>query len=326
MKHAISGSLFVAGCVAGLISLPGARQAQKERPPIIDVHLHALPIATFGPPGMPNPATGKPSAATTDDQVREASLAALKRYNVVRAVTSGTELVRQWKAAAPGRIIASPFFPAFPGGEWPELASLQEAFRAGELGAMGELSLQYMGLTLSSPEMEPYLALAEKLDIPVAVHTGFGPPGISYQQPCCPKFRAALGNPLSAEDALARHPKLRVYLMHAGFPFLEETIALMHAHPQVYADVGVIDWVLPRPEFHAYLKALMHHTECGLPKRLMFGSDQMVWPEAIGMAIENIEAADFLTEDQQRDIFCRNAARFLRLEPAICEPRPKEKR
>lgn len=324
MKHSISGSLlFVAGCAACLISLLGATQAQEERLPIIDMHLHALAADEFGPPGTPNPATGKPSLATTDDAIRKASLAQLERYNIVRALTSGrSDVALEWKALAPDRVIATPLLPWK--GYWPDLASLRTALKAGELGALGELTLQYEGLTLSSGEMEPYLALAEEIDVPVALHTGFGPPGATYQ--CCPKFRAAFGNPLSAEEALARHPKLRVYLMHAGFPFLEETIALMHAHPQVYADVAVIDWVLPRPEFHAYLKALMHHTECGLPKRLMFGSDQMVWPEAIGMAVENLETADFLTEDQKRDIFCRNAARFLRLEPAICGEQRKQKR
>jgi hypothetical protein len=37
------------------------------------------------------------------------------------------------------------------------------------------------------------------------------------------------------------------------------------------------------------------------------------------------ESADFVTEEQKRDIFCRNAARFLRLEPSICEQQPAEK-
>ncbi len=45
----------------------------------------------------------------------------------------------------------------------------------------------------------------------------------------------------------------------------------------------------------------------------MFGSDQMFWPAAIGIAVESIESAPFLTEDQKRDIFYNNAARFLRL-------------
>ena len=35
----------------------------------------------------------------------------------------------------------------------------------------------------------------------------------------------------------------------------------------------------------------------------MFGSDQMVWPEAIGMAVEAINSADFLTSEQKADIF-----------------------
>ena len=45
----------------------------------------------------------------------------------------------------------------------------------------------------------------------------------------------------------------------------------------------------------------------------MFGSDQMVWPKVIGMAIDGIESASFLTQEQKRDIFYNNAARFLRL-------------
>jgi hypothetical protein len=47
----------------------------------------------------------------------------------------------------------------------------------------------------------------------------------------------------------------------------------------------------------------------------MFGSDQMLWPEAIGMAVEGIESASFLTHEQKRDIFHDNAARFFRLQP-----------
>jgi predicted TIM-barrel fold metal-dependent hydrolase len=99
--------------------------------------------------------------------------------------------------------------------------------------------------------------------------------------------------------------------MHAGYPYLQETKAIMHMYPQVYADLGAIDWLRPREEFHEYLRALVR---AGFGKRLMFGSDQMVWPEGIGMAIEGIESASFLTEEQKRDIFYNNAVRFLRLD------------
>jgi predicted TIM-barrel fold metal-dependent hydrolase len=66
----------------------------------------------------------------------------------------------------------------------------------------------------------------------------------------------------------------------------------------------------PRPVAYRYLKSLIDN---GLGKRLMFGSDQMIWPEVIGENIEAIETADFLTEEQKRDILYNNAARFLRL-------------
>ena len=48
----------------------------------------------------------------------------------------------------------------------------------------------------------------------------------------------------------------------------------------------------------------------------MYGSDQMIWPEAIAKSIDAIESADVLTPEQKRDIFYNNAARFLRLSEA----------
>jgi hypothetical protein len=83
-------------------------------------------------------------------------------------------------------------------------------------------------------------------------------------------------------------------------------------YPQVYADLGVLNWgAIPREDFHNYLRALVRF---GFGKRLMIGSDQMVWPEAIGMAVEGIESASFLTAEQERDIFYNNAMRFFRLD------------
>ncbi len=53
--------------------------------------------------------------------------------------------------------------------------------------------------------------------------------------------------------------------------------------------------------------------DAGLGKRIMFGSDQMQWPEVIDDAIDAIESAPFLSDEQKRDIFYNNAVRFLRL-------------
>jgi len=85
----------------------------------------------------------------------------------------------------------------------------------------------------------------------------------------------------------------------------------MYMYPQVYADLSTISWIIPRETFHDYLGNLIR---AGLGKQLMFGSDQMIWPETIGLAVEAIQSADFLTEEQKRDIFYNNAVRFLKLE------------
>ena len=61
---------------------------------------------------------------------------------------------------------------------------------------------------------------------------------------------------------------------------------------------------------HNYLKSLV---DAGLGDRLMFGSDGLGFPEAIKLAIEGINSAEFLTVKQKKDIFYNNAARFLKL-------------
>ena len=56
----------------------------------------------------------------------------------------------------------------------------------------------------------PRFALAEELDIPVCLHTGFGPPMSPYMGD--PNFRMRHGNPLLLEDVLVKHPRLRIYI------------------------------------------------------------------------------------------------------------------
>jgi predicted TIM-barrel fold metal-dependent hydrolase len=271
------------------------------------VHVHAYEKDERWTLKVPNPRTGQPMTARTEREHMQATLAEMKKYNIVKAVVSNHyPAVLRWQAASPDRIIVSYGFddPATV-----DLAFVRREHAAGRLKVLGELGLQYEGVSPNDPKMEPIWALVEKLDIPVGLHTGLAPSRTPYM--CCPKFRNALGNPALLEEVLIRHPRLRIYLMHAGFPYEQETIAIMHMYPQVYADLGVLDWNRPREEFHEYLRTLIRS---GFGKRLMFGSDQMVWPEAIGLAVEGIESASFLTEEQKRDIFHNNAVRFFRLD------------
>jgi hypothetical protein len=264
--------------------------------PIIDMHMHASELV----PGESEILAGLRSPNTPEEYMRE-NLALLDRLNI-RAVTSGSkELVQQWHQAAPERIIPGLWFYR------PDEVSLgwiEEAFKQGNLAVLGEIMSQLEGISPDDPSLEPIFALAERLDIPIGFHMGIGPPGL-------PKYRASLSNPLLLEEVLVHHPAMRLYVMHSAWPMLEEIIHLLCTYPQVYVDTGLIDWILPPEAFHTYLKSIV---QVGLGERVMFGSDQMIWPRAIPKAIEAITSADFLSEDQKRDILYRNAARFLRLD------------
>ena len=286
-------------------SIAAAAQKTAEPSPIIDMHLHAL----WWQGGAVEPLSGF-KAPDTDVALRQATLAALERYHIVKAVTSGPR-VAEYKAAAPDRIISGLAVGSIlEGALLPDTAAVRAQVAEKHFEAIAEFAPQYDGIGPSDGRLEPYFAAAEELDIPLGIHMGLGPPGAPYVG--FPKYRMALSNPLQLEDVLVKHPKLRLWVMHAGWPMLDEMVGLLYAHPQVYVDIAVIDWVLPRAEFHTYLRRLV---EAGFGKRIMFGSDQMMWPQALGKSIDAVQSASFLTAQQKRDIFYNTAARFLRIEP-----------
>jgi predicted TIM-barrel fold metal-dependent hydrolase len=279
----------------------------QERPPIIDMHMHIgapLDLPAGAPaPCLPQPCTRKGKATANSSENLKKTLEAMDRYNIVKGFLSDLDLdeLRKWAEAAPGRFILSPFI------QEPEKADpdhLRQELEAKRLAGIGEIGSQLVGIAPNDPRLDPYFALAEEFDVPVLIHTeGIGPP--------LPSFRTGAGSPLLLEKVIVSHPKLRIFVENTGYPYLDEMIAMMYQYPQLYGDVSTITWIIPRSAFYDYLKRLI---AAGLGKRLMFGSDQMRWPEMIGEGIEAIEEADFLTAEQKRDILYNNAARFLRMD------------
>ena len=305
---------FIVSCANEKTSKPNLQNTKSY--PIIDIHMHAFQWNKYGDPPPPNLITGKRPTARSNNEAIEAYIAEMDRYNIVLAVGSGQlEMVKEMKAHVLNRFIGGIEFPKYTSPvnkrmeKWPSLNELRILYESGQLKIMGEITAQYAGVAPNDPKLEPYFALAEELDIPVCLHTGFGPPMSPYMGD--PNFRMRHGNPLLLEDVLVKHPRLRIYIAHGGYPNLSETIALMLMYRQVYMDISAINWLLTREEFHAYLQRLM---QARLGKRIMFGTDQMIWPDAVGMSVDAIESATFLTEAQKRDIFFENAARFLRLD------------
>jgi predicted TIM-barrel fold metal-dependent hydrolase len=319
-----------------LAMLPFASDAQTSvsSAPIIDVHFHAYTAGEMGPApqamctpleywpawdpktgGMAyaaavavHPPCAHPlSSPVTDADLMQKNIANLRARNVIGIASGPDKTVEAYRAAAPDHILPALGFDAASGK--PTIAELREQVKRVHPTAFAEIENQYEGISVLDSRMEPYFALAEELDIPVGIHMGPGPPGAPYFLPGG-TYRMKLSSLLQLEEVLVMHPKLRVYAMHAGWPFIDDAIATLYAHPQLYVDIGIIDYAFPRKEFYRYLHRLI---DAGFENRIMFGSDQMVWPEALPAAIDAIQNDPDLTSQQKRDILYNNAARFLRI-------------
>lgn len=94
-----------------LIGFPSTAHAQvseQGRSPIIDVHMHVYAEDERWILKTPNPVTGQPLTATTEQDHMQATLAEMNKYNVVTAVVSNDyQVALRWEAVSPDVIMVS---------------------------------------------------------------------------------------------------------------------------------------------------------------------------------------------------------------------------
>ena len=312
--------------MVGILSLPAPVAAAE---PIIDMHIHGTMRERSTPveacpgnqpilylPVDPGRSGEEPQVIACPHPIksvigfnplRRDTISALKRAHVVRAVVMGPiDRIERWQSDAPGMIIPA----TTPDDPSPaSLKRLQTLLAERRIQVIGEVALQYLGLSADDPKLEDFWALVERADVPVGIHLGEGMPMVGTVART-ELYRASLTSPFQLETVLKKHPKLRLYVMHAASPLTDEMIAMMFTYPALHVDVSANNWNMPRAQFYAQLKKLV---DAGFSKRILFGSDQTIFPQAIGLAIATINEAPFLTALQKRDILYNNAARFLRL-------------
>ena len=323
---------FFAVLLLCIISSPVSAQidtlnSSGVQPPIIDVHIHGdEPSWSVGPlcPNTPRWSASDPATkeATFGGVATECSnflmpaksgkyvekvAEEMRRLNVTGVVIADEETIKKWKRLLPGKIIPATSFQT--GDYVRSIDEVRRDFEANGFKVMGEIALQYQGKSPSAPEYDAYFSLAEELDIPVAIHMGTG--GAGRANINAPNFRASMGDPFLLEDMLARHPKLRVYIMHAGYPMIDNLLALLGANSHVSVDIAGLIWSYPLVEVNAYIDRIV---KAGFADRIMFGSDQTTWPGLLSYSVSLIESADYLSSEQKRDILYNNAARFFRIE------------
>ena len=299
----IAAALFALGCSTQKNATRSVTEqlSQPYTGPIIDMHIHAF---GEGEPlfGMTHPPTlrGKTykGVASAMEQ-KEKTLEKFRKHNIIKAVVTNGQL---WSNGNEERVIIAD-------ADKP-ISALRTQFEENKLKVIAEMGPFYAGILANDSSIMPYFELAQALNIPLGFHVLPGGPnyGIHHFPGMLGKMRVKNANPLQLEDALVKFPNLKLYIMHGGWPYIEDLKALMYAHPNVYVDISVLNWILPQEELNNYLKSLIN---AGFGNRILFGTDQMVWPDTIDDAVESVNSAHFLTIKQKEDIFYNNAAIFL---------------
>lgn len=300
-------AIFFAGCnTQKNAKLSGAEPiSQRYNGPIIDMHIHAF---GEGEPlfGMTHPPTlrGKTykGVASAKEQ-KEKTLEKFRQHHIIKAVVTNGQL---WMHNNEELILTA---------DAKSISALKTQFEQNNLHVIAELGPFYAGKLATDSSMMPYFELAQSLNIPLGFHLLPGGPnyGIHHFPEMLGNTRVKNANPLQLEEVLVKFPKLKLYIMHGGWPYIEDLKGLMYAHPNVYVDIAVINWILPQEEFNSYLRSLIN---AGFGDRILYGTDQIVWPDTIDDAIASVNGAHFLTMKQKEDIFYNNAARFLGLSAA----------
>lgn len=290
----------------------------QEKQAIIDMHVHSY---MFEPEAIEKlKATGNKDfygieGSFSKEEHFKDTYERFRKFNITKAVVSGSlESVAYWKKNdVDNRIIRGVFMKeSTDEGLTPE--RFEGLVKDGTIQIFGEIAPYYGGGAISDLEWAPYLKICEKYDIPVGIHTGGGDPGGNSSW--APKSRLRYGDPYLIEDILVDYPKLRVYMMHAGGEdWPERAIRLMDYYPNLYTDIAVMLWVNENTK--RYIKQFLKDVkQAGYLDRVLFGSDQMHWPDAIDRSIDYLNSMEFLTENDKQDILYNNAFEFLKLDAA----------
>lgn len=304
---------FIAAAIASLLclctfSVPLVAQAARNLD-AIDVHLHAMNPENFSVPASINFGSHRKTYGTNErdpEALLRRTIAEMDKNHVSKGVISGDDdVVAKWVERYPNRFLAA--YNHWCDGKPETVAKFESEWKAGKWKAIGELGLPYGGHPLNDPACFPLYEVAQRYDIPVFFHTGLDGPN---PQSFAPKFRISISDPLLLEDVAIRFPKLKIVIMHMGWPFFDHALYMLYAYENVHLDTAVVNWILGKELFN---RMLQEAVETVGSDRILFGSDQMVWPQMITPAIESIRDASFLSDQDKRNILGENARRLLKI-------------
>ncbi len=196
--------------------------------------------------------------------------------------------------------------------------AIQELKRARE-----ELGMQGLNIWPAAQDFHPAATSAMRL-YPEACRLGM-PVMFHIDVAVMPASKMEYARPVLIDEVAREFPEMRIIVAQLGYPWTEETIALLGKHSNVFADISG----LTKRPWHAY-NALLSAYQAGVMDRLLFGSN---FPYASPAAcIESLYSINqfchgtnlpTIPREQLRQIVERDALEMLGIEsaaPAIREP------
>jgi predicted TIM-barrel fold metal-dependent hydrolase len=166
---------------------------------------------------------------------------------------------------------------------------------------------------MNDPDLWPFYAKAEELDIVLDIHTGFCwvPPG---------KSKYAL--PLQLDDVARDFPELKIVAFHMGYPYCDDLNMVAMGHPNVYVCLSLlVPWALSAPR--KFAKILGEAMRFVGPEKIIWGTDYAGFGAQIAGAVQGLREFQFpedmqegygypaLTDEDRAKIFGLNLAGLL---------------
>ncbi|RID54233.1 hypothetical protein BRARA_G01571 [Brassica rapa] len=162
------------------------------------------------------------------------------------------------------------------------------------------------------------LEVAERYNLPLQIHTGFGDKDLDLR----------LSNPLHLRTLLEdkRFAKCRIVLLHASYPFSKEASYLSSVYPQVFLDFGL---AVPKLSVHGMVSSVKELLHLAPTKKVMFSTDGYATPETYYLGAKKAREVIFLVLrdacvsgdltlmeaiDAAKDILSRNAVAFYKID------------
>ncbi|MGH7825443.1 MAG: amidohydrolase family protein [Candidatus Binatia bacterium] len=251
----------------------------------------------------------------TDDPGLEAALASSYNTWMAKACSYKPDRLK-WAAVMPMQNVPK---------------AVEEVRRAKELGAV---SVVVFGTVrdrmLHDISLDPVFAEAERLKMPVGIHTGWSHPGLrlsvdsnygahvlSFTLPIMMAFFSILG------EVLDRHPRLRVGFLEAGVDWVPYMVQRMDHYHKAEQRSG---WPVPRRNASDYIKNCEIYFTCEAEEKLLpevvnwIGEDRIMMEadmphgEGRDTAVQEIQERRDIREATKRKILGMNAKAFYTLE------------